>query len=71
MLPNILLLNAVFILLFIILVDYIIIEDHPHLFVTENIDEDIFIEDFEDDIKESDVKEDDLPVFNKNEYDMY
>lgn len=71
MLPNILLLNTVFILLFIIFIDYILIDNHPYPFVTENIDDDLFVEEFQDENENNEDQIEDIPVFNKNLYNEY
>jgi hypothetical protein len=74
--PNILLLNTVFILLFVVTVDYILIEEHPYPFVTEN-DSDLFDEyEDNDDVNDKennyiDKEIEDIPIYNKNTYDMY
>ena len=71
MLPNVLLLNTIFFILFVVLIDYILIEDHPYPFVTENTDDELF-EEFEEEIDNTnDVKDDEIPVFDKNTYDEY
>ena len=79
MLPNVLLLNTIFIVLFVTLFDYVLIEDHPYPFVTESTEDDLF-DDLTDDEKDNKGGKDDIddiPIYNKNdkehmyEYDMY
>jgi hypothetical protein len=79
MLPNVLLLNTVFMVLFVALFDYVLIEGHPYPFVTDEEKDDLFDEltdDEKDDLNDKDIV-DDIPIYKKNDkehmydYDMY